>query len=77
MQEEMEAESENRERIFKNEMFGHAFLTQNPELFQKIFPTEIDGLTEEEEEQIEWLVPESPMEAMQMLEEIKMSMNQE
>lgn len=55
----VEAEEEgDKEAIdFKNSLFAHAFMGQNPDLFMKLYPQDF-GMAPEEEQ---WLEPELPM----------------
>lgn len=49
-------------------MLIHAFLSQNPELFKKIYPEDF-GISPEEEMLLEFQVPQSEAEALAMFEE--------
>lgn len=52
---------------FKNMLFAHSFATQNPELYKKLFPEDLEG------EEDEFVVPGSPEELQKMIAEFHAS----
>jgi hypothetical protein len=70
LRQDMEDDAENKERVFKNEMFGHAYLSRNPELFKDIFPDDIADAPVDDED-LEWIVPDNQLEAASFFNEMK------
>lgn len=64
MLEEAKSKQDSDSAEFKNTMFAHAFVNQNPDLYKKIYPDDFGMSFEEEMEEIEWMIPESEEEAM-------------
>lgn len=70
MEEEFEGEQKKREASYKDSLFAHAFINQNPKLYRALYPEDF-GLDEEAEKGIEWEVPKTPAEIEAMLDELR------
>jgi hypothetical protein len=70
MQKEMEDRDEEQSEAFKGTLFAHAFVSQNPELFQKLYP-EVFGMSIEDELQLEFEHPQSPGELASLMNELR------
>ncbi len=61
---------QNKDRVqFKNDMFNHAFMSQNRELYTKVYPEDF-GMSPVDEEDLEFIIPESEEEALSMFAEL-------
>lgn len=65
----MDAEDEGKDYAieYKNTLFAHAFMTDNPKLFIEMYPK--DAGKEFDEENVEFAVPGSPEEMQAMMRE--------
>lgn len=72
MGEEAEAAARDSEASVQSMMFAHAFISENPKLFEAMFPDFFgpQGLTAEEEDALEWEVPSNEHEAQELLGEL-------
>lgn len=70
MLEETKVNREAEATEFKNTMFGHAFLSANPDLYRKIYPEDFGMNIEDELDQIEWAIPASEAEALAMFDAV-------
>ncbi len=70
MKHEMDRDEEQREAEFKNHLFMHAYGSQNPELYQKVFPEEF-GQQFEDLEDIDWVIPGSEREALSLFDDLQ------
>lgn len=70
MGEEIEAKDEAEATHFKNLLFAHAFANDNTKLFSTLYPDEF-GLSEEDEERMEWDRPESQDDIEDMLADLR------
>lgn len=72
MGDEAEAAAQSTEESVRSMMFAHAFVSENPKLFQTMFPDFFgpQGLTAEEEDSLEWEVPQNAAEAQGLLGEL-------
>lgn len=70
MLEETKVDRESEATEFKNMMFGHAFLSANPDLYKKIYPEDFGMSIEDELDQIEWAIPASEAEALAMFDAV-------
>lgn len=69
MLDEAKSKKDSDDAEFKNSMFGHAFMNQNPDLYKKVYPEDF-GMDEEELEELEWIIPQSEEEALAMFNEV-------
>jgi hypothetical protein len=68
MEKEAEEQIERSSIEFKNLAFVHAYMAQNPKLYDVIYPRE--GLTPQEEEELEWEIPQTEEDVMRMMAEL-------
>lgn len=70
MREEI-GEAEERQALeFKNLIFAHDVVKQNPGIFHELYPQDA-GLSPEDEEELEYVVPETMGEAERMLADLR------
>jgi len=66
---EQKIERDKEQARFKTDMFNHAWASQNRELYSKVWPEDF-GMTPEEEQNLEFIIPESEEEALAMFAEL-------
>lgn len=67
MQHEAEEKSDEQSNRFRDELFAHAFVNQNPDMFRTLYP-EVFGV--EDESIIEWEIPENEVDFEEMMDEL-------
>jgi hypothetical protein len=68
MRKEIEVDDAEAAAEFKNMLFAHALVNQNPDFFFKLYPQDF-GMSEEDESQLEWQVPRTEAELQKMMAE--------
>jgi hypothetical protein len=69
MSKEQEARGEEYNIEYKNILFAHAFVTNNPKMFATLYPDEFQGHFQEEEDA--WQIPQSEDEIRAMSRSIR------
>lgn len=70
MRSEQEQAAEDAELLDKNNLFAHAVINGNPELYFKLFPQEF-GISPEEEQGLDWEIPQTPGDVDEMIAELQ------
>jgi hypothetical protein len=70
MRKEMDDQDELRHLDLKNLLFATGPNTSDPQMFYRLYPEDF-GLTEEDEDMIEWETPQTVGEAERMLDELR------
>jgi len=66
MRKEIEQDDAEAAAEFKNMLFAHALVNQNPDFFFKMYPQDF-GMSEDDEAELEWQVPRSEAELQRMI----------
>lgn len=72
MRKEIEQDDAEAAAAFKNMLFAHALVNQNPEFFFKMYPQDF-GMSEDEEAELEWQIPRTEAELHKMMAEFGVS----
>jgi hypothetical protein len=70
MQQELEEKDEEQSIALKNMLFGQAVMNGDRELFFKFYPQDF-GMSEEDEKDLDWQIPENVGDAEAMLSELR------
>jgi hypothetical protein len=70
MYKEVEETDKRSAAAFKDNLFAHALVNQNPEMFFKLYPADF-GMSDEDEAKLEFEVPESPADFARLMDELR------
>lgn len=69
MRDEIEEKSGAESEAFKNLVFAHDVIPRNPGIYRTLYPEDV-GLSEEEEAELEVVVPQTEGDVMQMIADL-------